>query len=423
MHIPATLLRGGTSKCWLFGQVHVPSDREALERLLVDAYGAADPVQLDGVGGATPTTSKAAVVSASAQRDAHVDYLFAQVGIGTGTVEWGSNCGNCATAVALYAVAKGLVPITGDRTRVVMHNTNTGAVLEAEVDTAGGVVQEFGTQTVPGTRSGGVAVGLTFRDPAGRSTGALLPTGAAAEDLALDAVGGAPAAAADALDAAEGGAAGGGAADGALGAAGRVPRVSLLDAGAPVALVDATAVGRTGAEALAQVRADVPWLRTVRHAAARRMGLVRPGAEPGDAVPKVGLVGPPVPYTSTLGEPVAAEDYDVSVRMLTMNAPHPAIGLTSAVAVAVAGLVEGSVVATALSSAAGRAASATGGSASAADGPVRHDSLRIGTPAGVVRVDHADLTPDGLGRVTVQRAARILCDAAIFVPGPYRTAA
>ncbi len=296
-------------------------------------------------------------------------------------------------------MAKGLVPITGDRTRVVMRNTNTGAVLEAEVDTAGGVVQEFGTQTVPGTRSGGVAVGLTFRDPAGRSTGALLPTGAAAEDLALGP-------AADGL----------GASDGALGAAGRAPRVSLLDAGAPVALLDAATVGRTGAEALAQVRADVPWLRAVRHAAARRMGLVRPGAEPGDAVPKVGLAGPPAPYTSTLGEPIAAEDYDVSVRMLTMNAPHPAIGLTSAVAVAVAGLVEASVVAAAVAPAAGGPASAVGGS-------VRHDSLRIGTPAGVVRVDHTDLTPDGLGRVTVQRAARILCDAAIFVPGPYRAAA
>jgi 2-methylaconitate cis-trans-isomerase PrpF len=373
MHIPASLLRGGTSKCWLFRQVHVPADRNRLERLLVDAYGAADPVQLDGVGGATPTTSKAAVVGVSARGDLDIDYLFAQVGIGTGTVEWGSNCGNCATAVALYAVAKGLVPVTGDRTRVVMRNINTGTVLEAVVDTTGGVVHEFGAQTVPGTRSGGVAVGLTFMDPIGRTTGALLPSGAAVESLEL-------------------------------GNGGGSLHVSMLDAGAPVVLVDAARASRTGAEAMTDVHADVPWLRAVRHAAARRMGMLEDGEEPGDAVPKVGLVGPPIPYNSTLDESIAADDYDVSVRMLSMNAPHPAIGLTSAVAVAVANSVEGSVVL-------------------ASSAAPRRPTLRIGTPAGVIRVECADPGEDGPRRVTVQRAARILCDAAIFVPDPRPAAA
>lgn len=364
MHIPATLVRGGTSKCWLFNQVDVPADRGDLERLLVAAYGATDPVELDGVGGATPTTSKAAVVSASPRPGIDVDYLFAQVGIGTGSVEWTSNCGNCATGVALYAVAKGLVPVTGDRTRVVMRNINTGAVLEGIVDTQGGVVRHFGRQTVPGTRAGGVAVGLTFRDPAGDS-GRLLPTGRAAQDLRVGA--------AEPL------------------------RVSMVAAGAPVVLVDAASAGRTGAESEERMRADVPWLRGVRHAAAPLMGLLRPGEEPGDAVPKVGLVGPPVPYTTPLGERVAAEDYDVSVRMLSMNAPHPAIGLTSAVAVAAAGLLEGSVVAL-----------ITGGP--------RDEWLRLGTPAGVVAVRCTDVR-DGLPhRVTVQRAARLLADARIYVP-------
>ncbi|QNP75247.1 PrpF, AcnD-accessory [Streptomyces roseirectus] len=361
MHIPATLVRGGTSKCWLFSQVEVPADRADLERLLVAAYGATDPVELDGVGGATPTTSKAAVVGVSPEPGVDVDYLFAQVGIGTGAVEWTSNCGNCATGVALYAVAKGLVPVTGDRTRVVMRNTNTGAVLEGLVDTPGGVVSHFGSQTVPGTRAGGVGVGLTFRDPAV----ALLPTGRAAEELRV-------------------------------GGAGPV-RVSMVTAGAPVVLVDAASAGRTGVESLERMGADVAWLRSVRHAAAVLMGLVAAGAEPGDAVPKVGLVGPPAPYTTTLGEPVGAGDYDVSVRMLSMNAPHPAIGLTSAVAVAAAGLLEGSVV------------------ARAAGGPTS-EWLRVGTPAGVVAVRCADVE-DGLPRrVTVRRAARLLADARIYVP-------
>lgn len=367
MHTPATLVRGGTSKCWLFSQVHVPTDRSELEKLLVAAYGSTDPVELDGVGGATPTTSKAAVVGASPEPGVDVDYLFAQVGIGTGTVEWTSNCGNCATAIALYAVAKGLVPITGDRTRVVMRNSNTGALLEGVVDTTGGRVHDFGDQTVPGTRAGGVAVGLTFVRPAGATTGSLLPTGRASDELRLGS--------AEPL------------------------RVSMVDAGAPVVLVDALGAGRTGAEPLDQVRADVPWLRAVRHAAAPLMGLLDPGDEPGDAVPKAGLIGPPVPYTTTLGEPVTADDYDVSVRMLTMNAPHPAIGLTSAVAVAVAALREDSVVSRAVA------------------GP-RGEWLRLGTPAGVVAVRCADLHEGVPERVTVQRAARLLADARIYVPDP-----
>ncbi|KFG00884.1 PrpF, AcnD-accessory, partial [Streptomyces scabiei] len=210
-----------------------------------------------------------------------------------------------------------------------------------------------------------VAVGLTFRDPAGTAA-LLLPTGQAAQDLRV-------------------------------GAAEPV-RVSMVTAGAPVVLVEAASAGRTGAESLERMSADVPWLRTVRHAAAPLMGLLQPGGEPGDAVPKVGLVGPPVPYTTTLGEPIGAEDYDVSVRMLSMNAPHPAIGLTSAVAVAAAGLLQGSVV-------------------SRATGGPTDEWLRLGTPAGVVAVRCTDVR-DGLPHlVTVQRAARLLADARIYVPG------
>ncbi|RZQ60979.1 PrpF domain-containing protein [Amycolatopsis suaedae] len=368
MHVPATLVRGGTSKCWLFDQQHVPASLAGIEELLVNAYGADDPVQLNGVGGATPTTSKAAVVRPSHAPGIDVEYLFGQVGIGVPAVEWGSNCGNCATAIALWTVGRGLVPVTGDRTTVVLRNVNTGAVLEATVDTAGGVVHEFGDVTVPGTRSGGVAVGLTFLDPAGGTTGSLLPTGAAAERLD---------------------------------AGGRRARVSLLDAGAPMSLVDAGSVGRTGAESPAVLGADVPWLRAIRHAAADVMGLRPAGAAHTDAVPKVGLVGPPAGYLSSTGEPVSARDHDVTVRMLSMNAPHPAIGLTSAVGIALANLIDGSVV--------HRASTAAG-----------LPRVRIGTPAGVVDVACADTEGGYPRRVTVRRAARVICEARILVPDPRR---
>ncbi|MGC7098314.1 PrpF domain-containing protein [Amycolatopsis lurida] len=366
MHVPATLVRGGTSKCWLFDQRHVPATLDGIEELLVNAYGADDPVQLNGVGGATPTTSKAAVVRLGGTAGIDVEYLFGQVGIGVPTVEWGSNCGNCATAIALWTVTRGLLPITGDLTTVVMRNVNTGAVLEATVDTRGGVVHEFGTVTVPGTRAGGVAVGLTFLDPAGGTTGSLLPTGDPVEEVDVE---------------------------------GRLVRVSMLDAGAPIVLVDALSAGRTGAESVVDVRAEVPWLRAVRRAAALRMGLGTKGSEPADAVPKVGLVGAPADYVSSTGERIDAEDYDVSVRMLSMNTPHPAIGLTSAVGIAVGNLLGDSVV--------GANSTAPGG-----------EHLRIGTPAGVVEVTSTEIDSGRPRRVTVRRAARVLCDAMILVPEP-----
>lgn len=347
MRVPASLVRGGTSKCWLFDATALRNrmelDRPNLDRLLVDAYDAGDPAHVDGVGGATPTTSKAAFVRPGAGVD--VEYLFGQVGIGVAGVEWGSNCGNCATAIALWALARGLVAPTGDTTRVVLRNVNTGAVLEADVDTGGGRVHEFGTETVPGTRAGGVGVGLAFVDPAGGTTGSTLPTGRAVDDLSVD---GAPV------------------------------RVSMIDAGAPMVLVDAVSLGLTGQEPITRERTEQ--LRRIRRAAGERMGL--PG---GDAIPKVGVVGGP------------EHGADVSVRMLSMNSPHPAIGLTSAVGVAVANSLDGTVVA----------------ARSDAPGATR---LRIGTPAGAVAVDCADFHDGPPRRVTVRRAARILCDAEIRVP-------
>ncbi|MFC7345000.1 PrpF domain-containing protein [Saccharopolyspora griseoalba] len=364
MHVPATLVRGGTSKCWLFDETELPNSTGDIEALLVNAYGAADPVQLDGVGGATPTTSKAAVVRVSSVPGVHVDYLFAQVGIGVGRVEWGSNCGNCATAIALWSVARGLVPVAGDRTRVVLRNTNTGAVLEAEVETPGGRVPEFGTATVPGTRAGGVAVGLTFLDPVGGTTGSLLPAGEVAEDWAIGGV---------------------------------RARVSAIDAGAPMILVDAADLGCTGTESPREMGELVDLLRMFRHRAASSMGLTPTGAAAGDAVPKVGIVGPPRTYRTSLGDEVESADHDVSVRMLSMNVPHPAIGLTSAVGVAVANLLDGSVV---------HAASTAPGAG----------GLRIGTAAGVITVTSGEVAASGPRRVTVRRAARILCVADIVVP-------
>lgn len=301
---PATLMRGGSSKCWIFDGRDLPADRERLAKLLVETFGAADPHQLDGVGGRTSVTSNAALVSPSADADVDLDYLFAQVPVGEGIVEWGSNC---ATAVALWGVQEFGLDCGRPTTTARMRNVNTGTDEIAEVDTSGGVP----SISVPGVHGMGTGVNLTFRDPAGSTTGTLWPAHSHRSRLSVDGVS---------------------------------MTVSMVDAGAPIVIVDAESLGICAAATEAQVIQHVPMLRRVRAHAAVEMGMAASVEESFDAVPKVGVVGPPRDYTTTLGEDVCADDYDVSVRMLSMNAPHPTIGLTTAVAVALASTVTDSVL-------------------------------------------------------------------------------
>ena len=157
-----TWMRGGTSKCWLFNAVDIDpyiADAGGLDNILTAAFGSGDPRQLDGVGGGSSTTSKAAIVRRSSAPGIDVDYLFAQVAIENRTVEWGSNCGNCATAIGLYAVQTGLVAVDDHVTVVRMRNENTGAILAAEIATPGGRIPAEGDASVPGTTALGVPVG------------------------------------------------------------------------------------------------------------------------------------------------------------------------------------------------------------------------------------------------------------------------
>ncbi|MDV7357443.1 PrpF domain-containing protein [Rhodococcus oxybenzonivorans] len=360
-----TWMRGGTSKCWLFNAVDIDpyiAGAGGLDNILTAAFGSGDPRQLDGVGGGSSTTSKAAIVRRSTVPDIDVDYLFAQVAIDDRTVEWGSDCGNCATAIGLYAVQAGLVAIDDTLTIVRMRNQNTGAVLRAEIATPGRHVPTEGSASVPGTPALGVPVGLTFTGlDADRTT--LLPTGQAVNRIELGS---------------------------------NMYRGTLVRAGAPAALFDATDLGLTGAEDNDTLADRLPTLIALRREAALLMGLARPTDPITHAIPKVGIVGPPTDYRTATGTLVRAEDYDVSVRMMSMMAPHPAIGLTSAVAVAAAVTVSGGTVAT-------NARIGWPG------------SLRIGTAAGVLDVDYA-LDPHGiLQTVTLHRAVRRIATADLFV--------
>ncbi|GGG16453.1 hypothetical protein GCM10007304_33210 [Rhodococcoides trifolii] len=365
-------MRGGTSKCWLFNAVDVDPLIEVaggLDAILSSAFGSGDPRQLDGVGGGSSTTSKAAIVRRSSEPGVDIEYLFAQVSIGAETVEWGSNCGNCATAIGLYAVQTGLVPAGGVSTTVRMRNTNTGALLVAEIATTGGVVPAEGSAGVPGTTALGVPVALTFVDVAGGT--ALLPTGNPIDELEHD---------------------------------GRTVRATLVSAGAPSAFFDADDLGLTGSETISELAQHVPDLIGLRRQAAIRMGLCGENDPVSNAIPKVGIVGSPVDYRTTDGTMIAAADYDVSVRMLSMMAPHPAIGLTSAVAVAAAASVAGSGVTA-------RAHVGWPG------------SLRVGTAAGVIHLDMVCDDAGSITSVTLHRAARRIAQADLFVTTPARALA
>ena len=365
--------RGGTSKCWLFDAQDMArhaDTREEMVGLLADAFGAADARQLDGVGGGTSTTSKAAIITATPDGPADLDYLFAQVGIGEPTVELGSNCGNCATAIALYAVQAGIVAPAEGSTRVRMRNLNTGAVLTGTIATPGRRIPTSGRATVPGSDAPGVPVSLSFHAPWGQTTGAVLPTGSPADRLAVGHT---------------------------------VLTASMVDAGAPAVFLLADEAGIDLSRMDTGLADHLPQLLAARAAAGVAMGLRRPEDPPQNAIPKVGVVAPAADYTAADGTRIAADSHDVRVRMLSMLAPHPAIGLTSAVAVSLAGAVAGSVVADSLS-------------------PVDAGSstrlLRIGTPAGVITTE---AITDGSGAVTevaLHRAARQLAVADIDVARP-----
>lgn len=366
--------RGGTSKCWLFDAEDVAlhaGSREQIRSLLADAFGAADPRQLDGVGGGTSTTSKAAVVRATPDGPADLDYLFAQVGIGDPTVELGSNCGNCATAIALYAVQSGVVPPKEGTTRVRMRNLNTGAVLSGTVATPGGRIPASGLASVPGSSALGVPVSLSFHAPWGRTTGAVLPTGRVADQISAD---------------------------------GFILTATLVDAGAPAVLIPADEAGIDLSVMTGNLSEQLPRLVAARASAGLMMGLRKPEDPPQNAVPKVGVVAAPGDYVAADGTRIAADTHDLRVRMLSMLAPHPAIGLTSAVAVSLAAALPGSVVAKVLPP--------------AFETHQGRRLLRIGTPAGVISTEVVTDDDGDVSEVALHRAARHLAVADIDVAQP-----
>lgn len=291
--VPCMWMRGGTSKGGYFLKDDLPDDTAARDAFLLRIMGSPDPRQIDGMGGADPLTSKVAVVAKSAREGIDVDYLFLQVFVDKAIVTDAQNCGNILAGIGPFAIERGLVAPAGDETRVAIYMENTGQVAIATVQTPGGMVTYAGDTAIDGVPGTHAPVPLAFRDTAGSSCGALLPTGHAV-DIVND-----------------------------------VP-VTLIDNGMPCVVIKAQDVGITGYEDREMLDADEVLkarIEAIRLAVGERMNL---GDVTDKSVPKMMLVAPP------------RRGGSVTVRSFIPHRAHATIGVLGAVSVATACLLDGS---------------------------------------------------------------------------------
>jgi len=292
---PVMWMRGGTSKGGYFLASDLPQDTEARDAFLLRVMGSPDPRQIDGMGGADPLTSKVGVVRKSTREGIDVDYLFLQVFVDQAIVTDAQNCGNILAGIGPFAIERGLVAATGDETRVAIFMENTGQVAVATVQTPGGTVTYAGDARIDGVPGTHAPIPLEFRDTAGSSCGALLPTGKA-------------------VDVIEG------------------VRCTLIDNGMPCIVFKAEDVGASGyetreeleSEAFAPIREKI---EAIRLAAGPLMNL---GDVKAKSVPKMTLVAPP------------RHGGAVTTRVFIPHRAHASIGVLGAVTAATACLVEGS---------------------------------------------------------------------------------
>ncbi|RMO85778.1 hypothetical protein ALQ32_02299 [Pseudomonas syringae pv. tagetis] len=386
IRIPATYMRGGTSKGVFFRLNDLPQAVQtpgpARDALLLRVIGSPDPYekQIDGMGGATSSTSKAVIVSRSSRPDHDVDYLFGQVSIDKPFVDWSGNCGNLSAAVGSFAIASGLldagrVPQNGVAT-VRIWQANIGKTIIAHVPISNGEVQETGDFELDGVTFPAAEVQLEFLDPSADEEGAggsMFPTGNLLDDLQVPDVG--------------------------------TLKATMINAGIPTIFVNAADIGYAGTELQGDINADplaLARLETIRAYGAVRMGLIGSVDEAATRqhTPKVAFVAAPADYVSSSGKPVAAQDIDLLVRAVSMGKLHHAMMGTAAVAIGTAAAIPGTLV-------------------NLAAGGQARSAVRFGHPSGTLRVGAQAVQDAGGWKVTkalMSRSARVLMEGWVRVP-------
>lgn len=371
--IRCVFMRGGSSRGGFFFAQDLPRDPRLRNRVLLAIYGSPDTRQVDGIGGADPLTSKAAIIRRSERPDADVEYTFAQVGIADAQVSYGGNCGNMLAAVGPFAIDHGLVHPIEPLTRVRIYNTNTDKVIAAEVQTAGGLARVLGDCAIAGVPGTGARILLDFGDCSGSMSGRLLPTGRP-QDICP--------------------------------AGDREVPVSFVDAATPFVFVRARDIGMNGTELPQEIVGNPVWLarlEAVRGWAATVLGFVDdPGlaTEKTPNVPRVAVVAEPKGYTTITGAFVEAESITLLGRQMAMQRPHKAYAVTGSICTAVAAAIPGSVV-------------------QECARPIEGAPVVIGHPSGRITVD-ARVEAEGdhilIRRAALERTARTIMEGVVYVP-------
>jgi 2-methylaconitate isomerase len=385
--IPATYMRGGTSKGVFFRLQDLPEAAQAPGRardaLLMRVIGSPDPYgkQIDGMGGATSSTSKTVIVAKSTRPGHDVDYLFGQVSIDKPFVDWSGNCGNLSAAVGPFAISAGMVDadrVPREGVAVVrIWQANIGKTIIAHVPMSGGAVQETGGFELDGVTFPAAEVQLEFMDPAAEEEGAggaMFPTGHVVDELDVPGVG--------------------------------VLEATMINAGIPTIFVNAEAIGYTGTELQEAINGDpeaLAMFEAIRAHGAVRMGLIKhiDEAATRQHTPKVAFVAAPRDYVASSGKAVAASDIDLLVRAMSMGKLHHAMMGTAAVAIGTAAAIPGTLVNL-----------AAGGGA--------RNAVRFGHPSGTLRVGAEAVQANGEWRVSkaiMSRSARVLMEGSVRVPG------
>ena len=381
--IPATYMRGGTSKGVFFNLSDLPKAAQqpgaARDALLLRVIGSPDPYgkQTDGMGAATSSTSKSVILSKSTQTDHDVDYLFGQISIDKPFVDWSGNCGNLSAAVGSFAISCGLVdadriPDNGIAT-VRIWQANIGKTIISHVPMTDGVVQETGDFELDGVTFPAAELQLEFMDPAD-GDGALFPTGQLVDTLDVPGVGSFQA--------------------------------TLINAGIPTIFINAEELGYTGRELQDDINNDDAALakfETIRAYGAVKMGLISDISEAAlrQHTPKIAFVSKPAAYVSSSGKAIAASDIDLNVRALSMGKLHHAMMGTAAVALGTAAAINGTLV-------------------NLAAGGVDRQAVVFGHPSGTLKVGAEAAEIDGqwaVKKVIMSRSARVLMQGWVFVPG------